>query len=281
MVNGFRIRSFGVGCSHEIVLPNGKHIVIDPFYGHPETPELNRDMVEGADYILLTHTHFDHDLQSGYLAKKFKSKVFVGALSALDWIRFHRVPYDNVFPVLHGQKYTLEDFTLEAWTAKHNSSGGRTYRPEDDICEHETGVTGHIACDNWGSIESLDYMITTKNGMKLFIVSGRIVWDDVFDICRQQSPDVILRQSGFRKSGGDIFTGTQVEPKELAEIFSRYHTQLMIPFHFDVLRRHIGAEKTREYFENVKKELENLDPGCTLLYPETAKWYQIGLSIEE
>lgn len=280
MIQGLQIRSFGVGCAHEILLPNGRHILIDPFFGPEETPERGREAITAADYILITHTHFDHDLAAGYLAKKFGSKVFVGVLSASDFLKFHQIPYDQVFPVTPGQTYTLEDFTLQIWAAKHNPSGGKIYRPETDICKKETGIEGHQACDHWGSLESVDYMITTKNSLRILVASGRIVWEDLFEECRRQHPNILLRQSGMRKTGEDLFGGGQVSPQELAAVLVRYGAQLVIPFHYDVMVWKIGEDGVREYFWQVKEEVERLALGSSLLYPESWKWYRIGMGVE-
>lgn len=280
MIPGLKIRSFGVGCAHEIQLANGKHILIDPFFGPRESRERGREAITAADYILITHTHFDHDLAAGYLAKKFGSKVFVGVMSAMDFLKFHQIPYDQVFPVTPGQSFQLEDFTLQAWAAKHNPSGGKIYSPETDICKKETGIEGHQECDNWGSLESLDYMITTGNSLRILVASGRVIWDDLFEECRRQHPDILLRQSGMRKTGEDLFGGGQVSAPELAKVLVRYQAQLVIPFHYDVMIWKSGEDNVRKYFEDVKQEVERLAPGTSLLYPESWKWYQVGLGAE-
>lgn len=281
MIEGLKIRSFGVGCAHEIRLANGKHIVIDPFFGEKETPERGREAITAADYILITHTHFDHDLAAGYLAKKFHSKVFVGTMSAMDFLKFHRIPYDNVFPVTPGQTYRLEDFTLQVWTAKHNPSGGRIYDEETDICRKETGIEGHKECDTWGSLESMDYMITTNNSIRILVASGRIVWDDLFEECRRQHPNILLRQSGMRKTGEDLFGGGQVSATELAEVLVKYGAQLIIPFHYDVMVWKIGEDGVKQYFAQVKAEVERLALGTSLLYPESYRWYTVGFGVQE
>jgi len=280
MIQGLQLRSFGVGCAHEMILPNGKHIVIDPFFGAQEQPGQGREDITAADYILITHTHFDHDLAAGYLAKKFGSKVFVGVMSAMDFLKYHQIPYDQVFPVTPGQTYSLGDFTLQAWAAKHNPSGGKTYLPETDICKKETGLTGHQDCDTWGSLESLDYLITTPNNLRILVASGRIVWEDLFEECKRQRPNILLRQSGMRKTGEDLFGGGQVSARELAAVLVRYGAQLIIPFHYDVMVWKIGEEGVKKYFEEVKAEVERLAPGSSLLYPESWKWYRVGLGVE-
>lgn len=53
--SSIKMRCFNVGCGHELVLPDGTTILIDPYF--PSTdPERSKERVEGADYVLVTHT---------------------------------------------------------------------------------------------------------------------------------------------------------------------------------------------------------------------------------
>ena len=80
--NCFKMRTFDCGGNHEIVLPNGKIVLVDPYFIDCKFENFTRDDVTGADYIILTHGHFDHDSDLGYLAKKFNAKVFCGVMTA-------------------------------------------------------------------------------------------------------------------------------------------------------------------------------------------------------
>lgn len=273
------IRTFNVGGNHEILLPNKKTILIDPFFPGDKTGDRSRESVSGADYILVTHTHFDHETDLGYFVKKFNSKVFVGAFSAMALMKFHNIPYDNIFPVFPGQKFTLEDFTLEAWQAKHNPSGGRIFSPDHDIAKKELGIEGHLDCDDIGSMESLDFLITTKNNFRILMASGQTIWSDLFDICKEKRPNLLLRQAGVRRSNGDFFTGEQVSALELAELFVKYNAQIIMPFHMDILCKRWGENKAEEYFEEVREEISKLDPGALLIYPKAWEWYGIGIDV--
>ncbi len=76
--------------------------------------------------------------------------------------------------------------------------------------------------------------------------SGRILWKEIFDVCRQQRPNVLLRQAGVRQGHGNLFSGEQVPPAELAELFARYGAQVIIPFHHDVMVRRCGWTRFKE-----------------------------------
>ena len=61
-----KIRAFNVGGAFEIKLPNGKIVLIDPFFTSNQFEGgFTREDVTGADYILLTHSHYDHDIDVG------------------------------------------------------------------------------------------------------------------------------------------------------------------------------------------------------------------------
>ncbi|MBM6777888.1 MBL fold metallo-hydrolase, partial [Collinsella tanakaei] len=96
-----RIRWISVQC-YEMVLPNGKTIVTDPFYWEGDNlrvlPELTKqqanslkvyaqegfsvDDFTGADYILISHVHGDHMNIAGDLWNKFYGRVLVPAGAA-------------------------------------------------------------------------------------------------------------------------------------------------------------------------------------------------------
>ncbi len=274
-----RIRTFNAGCAHEIILENGKVIIIDPFFTGPHMDGHSIDEITGADYILITHTHFDHDLNLGELVRKFNAKVFVGTQSAVPLLKFHKISYDNVYPVYPGQELIFEDFTLDVLQAKHNPTGSRLYSEETDIARDALGIVGHKECDDCGNLESLDYMITTNNSFKILTASGQLISNTHFAWCKEQGPNVLLRQAGVRTGGADLFSDGQVSPHELAQLFVKYHAQLIIPFHMDVIYKKWGKGKTDQYFQEVEKEVQILSPGSLFVLPEPWKWYEIGVSM--
>lgn len=276
---GIKIRSFHAGCAHQVVLPGGKNLLIDPFFrdsleGH------SLEEVEGADYILITHTHFDHELDLAYFVRKYNSLVFVGAQSAHALLRYHKIPYDNVIPVYPGETFTTKDFRLEVIGAKHNLMGGKCYDPDRDIAMEAKGEPGHKECDECGNLESIDYLVTTNTGFRMMTVSGQALWEEPFEIAKDRCPDLLLRQAGVRR-GGDFASGQQVSSRELAEFLIRYRAKILMPFHMDVIYMRWGREKTDAYFREVGTFIREMAPGREFLFPEPWKWYRIGTSVIE
>jgi L-ascorbate metabolism protein UlaG (beta-lactamase superfamily) len=69
------MRWLGKAC-FEIQLPDGKTVVLDPFVDDSVSAPISSVQFEGCDYIFLTHGHYDHILDVGKLAARFRPKIF-------------------------------------------------------------------------------------------------------------------------------------------------------------------------------------------------------------
>lgn len=135
--NLLKIRPFNIGGAFEIRLPQGKIILIVPCFTyyladrsihHEFEGGYTRENVEGADYIFLTHSHWDHDMDIGYFVKRYHSKVFCSAMCAEELLKYHDLCYDDIFPVFPEKQYTLEDFSFQAFQGKHNAMQAENLR---------------------------------------------------------------------------------------------------------------------------------------------------------
>lgn len=68
-----RLRWLTCSC-FEVKTPDGYSIVIDPYIGESKATELTAQDIEGADLILVSHTHYDHITDVKYLMDKFGSR---------------------------------------------------------------------------------------------------------------------------------------------------------------------------------------------------------------
>ncbi len=288
-MKSLKFKSFGVGCNHLIELPNGKTILVDPYFYYDESVQFSknyaygfkqRDEIERVDYIMISHVHFDHAMDLSYFVEKWNSKIFVGALSASELIKEHKIPYDNIFTVTHNQELIFDDFTLYAYQAKHNSAGGKIYDVDFDMTFDYIGVKGYKGCGHVGSFESLNFLVVTKQNLSILFAPGETHDSYIQKICRERYPNVVFRQASVRETTGEDAFGKQVPPQKLAEIFSMYGGQLAVPFHFDALKRTMTEQEVASYFAQVKEHFEELNPACKFLFPELNKWYNFGVCAE-
>lgn len=271
--NNIRIRYINYAC-YEIVLPNGKEIVIDPCIDMSgKNSDFTRDDFKGADYILVSHTHYDHDMDLPYIAKKFNSKVFVGAMSAIDELRYSDVIFDNIYPVYPGEVYELEDFTLEVFRGKHTFLGS-----QNCMSNREGKRMGQYFGENrnlldiTGSIEYMDYMITTKENTRIFINGGGPNWmfhNNIFTTMKEKCPNIVFRQSSSKYT-----------PEEFAQTISKFHPQLVFPLHQDGVARKTSFT-IKEYVERVNAELLRIGSSAMMINPTPHKWVNVSFSVEE
>ncbi len=280
-IQGLKIRYINYAC-YEIILPNGKVIVVDPCIdmGHKMPGDVERkpldfksDDFTGADYILISHTHGDHTMEVGHLAKKFNSKIIVGALSALSLAEEYDLNTDQIYPCFPNEKFVMEDITVEVFRGKHTFNrkaptiGERLSQP----MVHEVSKAAQMA-GIYGSMEYCDYLITTKENVRLFICGGQPQWfyfTNVDEIVKAKSPNIVIRQSSSKYT-----------PEEYGRHMDQFGPQLVLPLHQDGIERSIGMSK-EEYFGRANQELERIGSQTRILDPEPLKWYNIGMSVTE
>lgn len=101
------------------VLAGGKHILFDPFIsGNELAKHINIDEIP-ADYIFVSHGHFDHMLDAVAIAKRTGAKL-LGVWELYDY--FNKQGVTNTHPINPGGKFTFDFGTVKSVTAQHSSS---------------------------------------------------------------------------------------------------------------------------------------------------------------
>ena len=107
------------GHSAFAVFAGGKHLLFDPFIsGNPLADDIDIDEVK-ADYIFITHGHYDHVLDTANIANR------TGALVISPYeVYAYLVKQDlkNIKPINTGGKLAFDFGSVKAVTASHSSS---------------------------------------------------------------------------------------------------------------------------------------------------------------
>ena len=97
----------------------GKHILFDPFIsGNELAKDINMDDI-AADYIFISHGHFDHMLDAVAIAKRTGATV-VGSWELYNY--FSKEGIKNVQPLNPGGKSAFDFGTVKAYAAQHSAS---------------------------------------------------------------------------------------------------------------------------------------------------------------
>lgn len=288
-----RIRWISVQC-YEIVLPNGKVIVTDPFYldqSHfdglkdeelTQNQQMEKkiyaqtgfdpDKFTGADYILLNHVHGDHCNLVRKLWDKFYGRVLVPAGAAEELARVMDIPYPAVYPLYPGNTYYFDDFTLKVYPGAHDNRAfreGKFQRPSDPrvLIDGTEGFGIPVPCrlGPLGSIFDFNYLIETQNNFKIDFQAGRDFEDHVRHVAEER-PNLML-----------CHRIRSYDAAKYAGMIERMGAQLCMPLHHNNARAR--GEDLNAYFQEVNKVLKADGSAARAFNPEPYKWYTVRTSI--
>lgn len=129
--------------------PSGKTVLVDPwFQGNPTAPG-GPEEIQNAEFLLLTHDHFDHSADAAFLAKQTGSLV-VGIFELIGDLKARGVPENQL---LHGGNgmniggtVVLDGFSFTMTEARHSctlgSPAGYVIQTPSGITVYHSGDTG-------------------------------------------------------------------------------------------------------------------------------------------
>jgi L-ascorbate metabolism protein UlaG (beta-lactamase superfamily) len=88
--------------------------------------------VPRADYVLVTHTHFDHVLDVPHIALKTHAAV-IGTESTENVMRAYSVPEEQLITVRGGEDYEFGAFSLKVIPSLHSPLNGKHYFSSETV----------------------------------------------------------------------------------------------------------------------------------------------------
>lgn len=269
--NGIKFRWIFAGC-YEIQLPNGIRILTDPFIEPAYEKNLFcADDISHVDYILITHVHIDHITEIGKLMNRFDANIICGSCSAFYLAKAFSIDPLRIYAVTPGETLYLDDFILQISRAKHNRRTPNGFFPVDKekMNAINASLPFHEELGVIGGMETIDYLITTNNNLRLLFASGICDVRNSFEAARINAPDIVIRQATTGQS-----------PEDFARVLAQYHAQLLLPFHHEGVA--FGVENgVALYMEKCAQKLSQLAPNSVLLNPKPLQWYAVALMLKE
>ncbi len=266
----------------EIVLPNGKVAIFDPWLGKdPGMPkqfelETTLDDITGADYMFVSHAHGDHVAAVQQINKRFcegtsGGRIFLPGLSAHAIACKYEIPFRDVVPVFPGETYDLDDMIVTALRCRHRG---------DDISplvsRQKSIDMGKSAEDIFlgeiGNIDELDWAVTIKeNNFRFMLLGGGVYhFDNSNKFCEQFNPMFVTRQ---------ISNILAKNPVLFAQYCHRYHAPYVFPSHHD-LGIYESYKDYAPFIKEVNAELEKMGSITRVIDTERGKWYNIDVNID-
>lgn len=228
MNNGIQLRWLNTA-GFEIIMSNGKHILLDPFLsgtiGNIVSHPISLDEIKGCDYLLLSHIHCDHANDVEQIQKKFPDlNLFVGDLSADPLCTWQNINCAKLYRVRPGEVYEFDDLKIEVFAGRHTESPRGYYRKD---FEHDSTFD----YSGWfGNLEFQNYLLTCCDGTKIFVWGG------------MTSPDQIHRFAGLNPDIALMHVSPKQSFEEFAHLTSAMNTQVIIPHHYDFSKAMLDAD---------------------------------------
>lgn len=285
--SGMRLRWFNTA-GFEIVIPGGAHILVDPWLDNATIYPFSLEQVERADYVLLSHVHFDHAQDIARIMSKFpKAKLFVGDLSIQALCREQHVSLTNIYRVRNGDEYQFDDVNIKVFGGRHTENAKGVYLPKEwasasDSLDTETGW--------FGSLELQQYMITANDG------SSALIWGG------QPTPDQKYRLRNLHPDLAILHLSPKQDPDVFGEMVRFIGPKVVIPHHYDMTKPFLDAnpavmnamlseEQKAKYLKDglfdedcfVSAFLGALNKWCptaNMIRIDHHKWYRFGLAFE-
>lgn len=279
---GFRFRWINAQC-FEIVLPNGCHILTDPFMpsvsNHPgnsffdeyliETPFSVEDL-EGADYVLINHTHGDHILHLQEVIDRFHPVVLCHSAVAVELAKVFDIGLSRIYPVDLNGTYYFDGFSVTTFHGTHHPVKEVLKDGAAPVHTELAGSPDRAFLSAIGGLFNMNFLITTDNNFSIAFVGGDDDGDCAFF---DRHPASILFRNKLHATGADY---------DVAADWSRYlhrtHIPLMVPMHHEKwFVRQPGY--TEQLVEDMNKKLAEMGSVSRVLNPRRTKWYTLGLTV--
>ena len=264
------------GQCFEFKLNNGITLLTDPWYYSEESPDMlarmglkdfTIDDLEGADYVFLNHTHFDHTANLQDVVDKFHPTVITHSCNVQELAKSFRIPITDLYPVDYEGKYYFDGFILETHHATHHKMP-----PYLKLCREKRPDDPRFMSNAMGGTFNVNFVLTTEQGFRIAFIGGN---DDgmIQRLQGTNKPNIVIRN---KMASSRVKTGVA---EKFAEWFAGVDTQILIPMHYETWLTE-DPEFAKNMIHDMNRIMEEKGKVGRVAPMIRGKWYTVHLSID-
>lgn len=264
-----RLRWIDTSC-FEIETGQGKRIVSDPYIDECPNHPISSDDVGSMDYILISHTHFDHISQLDKYFELYRPKIMAGPIAGLHLLGGLDLSGQCVYGMDHGELLDFGDTRFLRLSGRHSVPGRasrhlvRESRIMDDFDSAFPLSGAYVDLMKEGFYEFSNFLIETADNSSLLLWGGGVT-DDQIERVRGLHPDIVLMQVPSNP------------PSQIAKLVSVCGASYVIPHHHDT---YFGKRDMDAMMKELESAIREQSPTVRFLDPVPGRWYTFSKTLE-
>jgi L-ascorbate metabolism protein UlaG (beta-lactamase superfamily) len=211
--------------------------------------------VPRADYVLVTHTHYDHVLDVPHIALKTRGTV-IGTESTQNVMRAYKVPEGQLITVRGGEDYDFGAFSVRVIPSLHSPLDHKHYFSSETA---PAGMKAPLTLEQMHPEGgTLAYMIRFE-GHKILVFGGmNYIEREVEGL----EPDVVLVGAGGSRKESYDYTGRLLR--------ALHFPALVIPTHWDSFLAPYGVSQksSEDALQSFVQEVRAASPNSKVIMPK-------------